>query len=48
MMETRVAGDKEGDSEGGKGDGNSNNVAGNKEGNCEGGKGNSYGNDNGR
>jgi hypothetical protein len=31
----RVAGDKEGDSKGSKGNGNSNKVAGDKEGDCE-------------
>jgi hypothetical protein len=44
-MATRVAGDKEGDSEVSKGDDNSNEVAGNEEGDCEGGKGNSDSND---
>ncbi len=32
---TRVAGDKEGNSKGGKGNGNCNKVAGKKEGNCK-------------
>ncbi len=31
----RVAGNKEGNSKGGKGDGDGNEVAGNKEGNCK-------------
>ncbi len=47
-MKTRVVGDKEGNSKGGKGDGNGNQVVGHKEGNCKGGKGNSNGNNDGR
>ncbi len=34
-LATRVVGDKEGDSKGGKGNGNSDEVAGNEEGDCE-------------
>jgi hypothetical protein len=48
-IEMMVVGNEEGDSKGGKGDGNRDKVVGNKESYCEGGKGNnSNGNDNGR
>ncbi len=47
-MATRVAGNKEGNSKGSKGNDNSNKVVGNKEGDCKGGKGKSDGKDDGR
>jgi hypothetical protein len=44
---TRVAGEKKGNGEGGKSDGNGNEVGGDKEGNGKGSKGNNNGNEDG-
>ncbi len=47
MVINKVAGDKEGNNKGGKGNSNSNDMAGNKEGDDKGGKGDGNGNYNG-